>query len=238
MIPLGDSVPSERTPFVTYTLIALSVLVFFWELLLGSYGDQFIYTWGTTPANILHWQQDPSVLSTLVTSVFLHGGWLHLIGNMLYLAVFGDNVEGIMGHRRFLFFYLTCGVAANVAQIAIAPSSTVPGIGASGAIAGVLAAYLLCFPRARVFVGIPLLVYMEVLALPAILVLGFWFVVQLFNGVATIGMSSEATMGGVAWWAHIGGFAAGLVLTPLLRQRRRQRFLYLDTMDRHYLGHQ
>lgn len=238
MIPLGDNVPSERTPFVTYALIAISALVFFWELLVGPYAEELIYAWGTTPAHIVHWQQEPWVLSTLVTSVFLHGGWLHLIGNMLYLAVFGDNVEGIMGHRRFLFFYLTCGVAANLAQIAIAPSSTVPGIGASGAIAGVLAAYLLCFPRARVFVGIPLLVYMEVIALPAILVLGFWFVVQLFNGVARIGMSSEATMGGVAWWAHIGGFAAGLLLTPLLRQRRRQRFLYLDTMDRRYLRHQ
>jgi membrane associated rhomboid family serine protease len=238
MIPLGDSVPSERTPFVTYTLIAISALVFFWELLAGPYAEEFIIAWGTIPAQIINWQQDPWVLSTLVTSIFLHGGWLHLIGNMLYLAVFGDNVEGIMGHRRFLFFYLTCGVAANLAQIAIAPSSTVPGIGASGAIAGVLAAYLLCFPRARVFVGIPLLVYMEVIALPAILVLGFWFVVQLFNGVATIGASSEATMGGVAWWAHIGGFIAGLLLTPLLRQRRRHRFLYLDTMDRRHLGHQ
>jgi membrane associated rhomboid family serine protease len=235
MIPLGDSVPSERTPFLTYTLIAINVLVFFWQLVLGPYAEGFIYTWGTTPVEILHWQQNPWVLSTLVTSVFLHGGWLHLIGNMLYLAIFGDNVEGIMGHRRFLAFYLVCGVAANLAQVAIAPTSTIPGIGASGAIAGVLAAYLLCFPRARVFVGIPLLVYLEVITLPAILVLGFWFVVQLFNGVATIGVSSEATMGGVAWWAHIGGFVVGLLLTPLLRQRRRQHFRYLDTVDRQYL---
>lgn len=235
MIPLGDNVPSERTPFFTYTLIAINVMVFFWELVVGPQAEELIYVWGTTPADIIRWQQDPWILSTLVTSVFLHGGWLHLIGNMLYLAIFGDNVEGIMGHRRFLAFYLACGIAANLAQIAIAPASTIPGIGASGAIAGVLAAYLLCFPRARVFVGIPLLIYMEVIALPAILVLGFWFVVQLFNGVATIGMSSEATMGGVAWWAHIGGFAAGLVLTPLLRQRRRQHFRYLDTVDRQYL---
>ncbi len=236
MIPLGDNVPSERTPFVTYTLIAVNVLVFFWELVLGTQADAFINAWGTTAVDIISWRQNPLVLSTLVTSVFLHGGWLHLIGNMLYLAIFGDNVEGIMGHRRFLFFYLLCGVAANVAQVIIAPSSTIPGIGASGAIAGVLAAYLLCFPRARVFVGIPLLVYMEVIALPAILVLGFWFVVQLFNGVAAIGMSSEATMGGVAWWAHVGGFATGMLLTPLLRQRRRHPFRYLDAMDRRYLS--
>ncbi|HUV73514.1 MAG TPA: rhomboid family intramembrane serine protease [Anaerolineae bacterium] len=236
MIPLGDSVPSERTPFVTYTLIAVNVLVFFWELLMGAQAGDLIYTWGSTPVDIINWQQNPFVLSTLVISVFLHGGWLHLIGNMLYLGIFGDNVEGIMGHRRFMFFYLLCGVAANVAQVIIAPSSMIPGIGASGAIAGVLAAYLLCFPRARVFVGIPLLIYMEVVALPAILVLGFWFVVQLFNGVAAIGMSSEATMGGVAWWAHIGGFVAGMLLTPLLRQRRRSHFRYLDTMDRRYLS--
>lgn len=236
MIPLGDSVPSERTPFVTYTLIAVNVLVFFWELLMGAQAGDLIYAWGTTPVDIINWQQNPFALSTLVTSVFLHGGWLHLIGNMLYLGVFGDNVEGIMGHRRFIFFYLFCGVAANVAQVIIAPSSMIPGIGASGAIAGVLAAYLLCFPRARVFVGIPLLIYMKVVALPAILVLGFWFVVQLFNGVTAIGMSSEATMGGVAWWAHIGGFVAGLILTPLLRQRRRRHFRYLDTMDRRYLS--
>jgi membrane associated rhomboid family serine protease len=236
MIPLGDNVPSERTAFVTYTLIAVNVLVFFWELMLGARTDAFISSWGTTPVDIINWQHDPLVLSTLVTSIFLHGGWLHLIGNMLYLAIFGDNVEGIMGHRRFLFFYLLCGVAANVAQVIIAPSSSIPGIGASGAIAGVLAAYLLCFPRARVFVGIPLLIYMGVIALPAILVLGFWFVVQLFNGVATIGASSEATMGGVAWWAHIGGFGTGLLLTPLLRQRRRHPFRYLDTMDRRYLS--
>jgi membrane associated rhomboid family serine protease len=235
MIPLGDNVPSERTPFVTYSLIAVNVLVFLWELVLGARADAFINAWGTTAVEIINWRQNPLVLSTLVTSVFLHGGWLHLIGNMLYLAIFGDNVEGILGHRRFLFFYLLCGVAANVAQVIIAPSSTIPGIGASGAIAGVLAAYLLCFPRARVFVGIPLLIYMEVIALPAILVLGFWFVVQLFNGVAAIGMSSEATMGGVAWWAHVGGFATGLLLTPLLRQRRRHPFRYLDTMDRRYL---
>ncbi len=236
MIPLGDNVPSERTAFVTYTLIAVNVLVFFWELVLGARADALISFWGTTAVDIVNWQQNPLVLSTLVTSVFLHGGWLHLIGNMLYLAIFGDNVEGIMGHRRFLFFYLLCGVAANVAQVIIAPSSTIPGIGASGAIAGVLAAYLLCFPRARVFVGIPLLIYMEVIALPAILVLGFWFVVQLFNGVAAIGMSSEATMGGVAWWAHVGGFGTGVLLTPLLRQRRRHPFRYLDTMDRRYLS--
>jgi membrane associated rhomboid family serine protease len=236
MIPLGDNVPSERTAFVTYTLIAVNALVFFWELALGARADAFISSWGTTAVGIINWQQNPLVLSTLVTSVFLHGGWLHLIGNMLYLAIFGDNVEGIMGHLRFLFFFLLCGVAANVAQVIIAPSSTIPGIGASGAIAGVLAAYLLCFPRARVFVGIPLLIYMEVIALPAILVLGFWFVVQLFNGVAAIGMSSEATMGGVAWWAHVGGFGTGILLTPLLRQRRRHPFRYLDTMERRYLS--
>ncbi|HJX37836.1 MAG TPA: rhomboid family intramembrane serine protease [Anaerolineae bacterium] len=236
MIPLGDSVPSERTPFVTYALIALNVLVFSWELVLGPRADRLIYTWGAIPADVVAWRQEPAVLLTLVTSMFLHGGWFHLIGNMLYLAIFGNNVEGIMGYKRYLGFYLLCGVVASLAQVLIAPVSTAPGIGASGAIAGVLGAYLLSFPRARVFVGIFLLVYMEVVALPAILVLGFWFVMQLFNGIAVIGASSEAIMGGVAWWAHIGGFVAGLVLTPFLRQPGRQQFRYLDTVDRRYAG--
>ncbi|TKJ31345.1 MAG: rhomboid family intramembrane serine protease [Chloroflexi bacterium B3_Chlor] len=235
MIPLGDSVPSERTPFVTYTFIALNVMVFFFELVMGPAADDLIYAWGTVPADIIGWQRDPWVLSTLVTSIFLHGGWLHLIGNMVYLGIFGDNVEGIMGHKRYLAFYLICGVVANLAQVFIVPTSVIPGVGASGAIAGVLAAYLLCFPRARVFVGIPLLIYMEVITLPAVIVLGFWFVVQLFSGVAMIGLSSEATMGGVAWWAHIGGFVAGLILTPFLRQRRRREFRYLDVLDHRYL---
>lgn len=235
MIPLGDSVPSERTPFVNYTLIALNVIVFFFELVMGPEADNFINTWGTVPVDIIHWQQAPWVLVTLVTSMFLHGGWLHLIGNMLYLGIFGDNVEGIMGHKRYLAFYLICGVAANLAQVLIAPTADIPGIGASGAIAGVLGAYLLCFPRARVFVGIPILVYMEVITLPAVIVLGFWFIIQLFNGVAVIAQSSEATMGGVAWWAHIGGFVVGLILTPLLRQRRRHVFRYLDVPDSQYL---
>jgi len=235
MIPLGDSVPSERTPFINYTLIALNVVIFFWELLLGSQADSFLTRWGTVPADIVNWQRDPLVLFTLVTSAFLHAGWLHLIGNMLYLAIFGDNVEGIMGHKRYLVFYLVCGIAASLAQVLLSPTSTVPGVGASGAIAGVLAGYLLCFPRARVFVGIPLLIIMEVIALPAVVVLGFWFVVQLFNGVAAISTASAAAAGGVGWWAHIGGFVAGLVLTPLLRQQRRHHFRYLDTMDRRYL---
>lgn len=231
MIPLGDSVPSERTPFITYLLLALNVLVFLYQVALGANAEAFIQVWGTTPADILMWRQEPVVLLTLVTSMFLHGGWFHLIGNMLYLGIFGDNVEGIMGHKRYLFFYLLCGVAANLAQVLIAPTATIPGIGASGAIAGILAAYLLSFPRARIFVGVFLLFYLEVVALPAVVVLGFWFVMQLFNGIAAIGLSAEATMGGVAWWAHIGGFLAGLVLTPILRQRRRHQFRYLDTVD-------
>lgn len=234
MIPLGDSVPSDRTPFVNYTLIALNVIVFFFELVMGPEVGNLVSAWGVVPAHIIHWQQAPWILVTLVTSIFLHAGWLHLVGNMLYLGIFGDNVEGIMGHKRYLAFYLICGVAANLAQVFIAPTSGLPGIGASGAIAGVLGGYLLCFPRARVFVGIPLLVFMQVFTLPAIIVLGFWFVVQLFNGVAVIALSSEAAMGGVAWWAHIGGFVAGLIMTPLLRQRRRHVFRYLDVADRYY----
>jgi len=234
MIPLGDSVPSERTPFITYTLIALNVIVFFFELLAGPAGQHLIAQWGAVPAEIVYWQQAPWVLGTLITSMFLHGGWLHLIGNMLYLGIFGDNVEGIMGHKRYLAFYLICGVAASLAQVFIAPNSEIPEIGASGAIAGVLGAYILCFPRSRVFVGIFLLVFMQVITLPAVVVLVFWFIVQLFSGVAAIGVSSQATMGGVAYWAHIGGFVAGMILTPLLRQRRRHAFQYLDSMDRHY----
>ncbi|NIN66387.1 MAG: rhomboid family intramembrane serine protease [Anaerolineae bacterium] len=235
MIPLGDSVRSGRTPFVNYALIALTVIVFFLELVWGPTAEELIYSWGAVPADLVQWRQHPWVLITLVTSIFLHGGWFHLIGNMLYLVIFGDNVEGIMGHKRYLAFYLGCGVTAGVAQVLMAPTSVIPGVGASGAIAGVLAAYLLCFPRARVFVGIPLLIYMQVIALPAVIVLGFWFVFQLLNGVATIAMSSEAMLGGVAWWAHIGGFIAGLILTPFLRRRRRRGFRYLDAVDSRYL---
>ncbi len=235
MIPLGDNVPSERTPFVNYTLITLNVMVFFFELVAGPEVNNLINTWGAVPVRIIGWQQAPLTLITLVTSTFLHAGWLHLIVNMLYLGIFGDNVEGIMGHKRYLTFYLICGVAASLAQVFIASTSQIPAIGASGAVAGVLGAYFLCFPRARVFVGIPLLIIMEVITLPAVIVLGFWFVVQLFSGVATIGLPSEATTGGVAYWAHIGGFVAGLILTPLFRQRRRHPFQYLDKLDRHYL---
>ena len=226
MIPLADNVPSERFPLITYLLIAVNTVVFFFELSLGRALDRFIFTFGAVPWRIAHWAQAPVVLVTLFTSMFLHAGWWHLFGNMLYLWIFADNVEDEMGHGRFLFFYLLSGLLAGVVQVMVNPLSKVPGIGASGAVAGGLAAYLLFFPRARVLIAIPILFYIEVVAVPALLVLGSWFIVQLGNGLAAITLSSAAT-GGVAWWAHIGGFVVGLILAPLLRQRRYRPFHYL-----------
>jgi len=212
MLPLGDDNSTRRTiPIITYALILINFIVFFIEL--GG-GDNFIYSWSFIPASFL---ANPGVeWVTIFTSMFMHAGWLHILGNMLYLWIFGDNVEDRFGHVRFLIFYLFCGAAATFAQMAIDPLSNVANLGASGAIAGVLAGYLVLFPRQRVRV----LVLNFVVPLPAILVIGLWFVLQLFSQV---GSSSSD---GVAYMAHIGGFIAGLVLTFILRGRRNTQITY------------
>jgi membrane associated rhomboid family serine protease len=212
MFPLGDDNSQRRSvPVVTFVLIALNVLVFFVEL---SAGQAFIQQWAFVPRKFA---ADPAGQAhTIFTAMFMHGGWLHLLGNMLYLWIFGDNVEDEFGPFKFLAFYLLCGVAATLAQYYVNTRSGVPNVGASGAIAGVLAAYLLMFPGARVNV----LVYNQVVAMPAMIVLGLWIVLQLFSSFGSIAATSQTTdQGGVAYMAHVGGFVAGLVLTFFFRGR-------------------
>ena len=221
MIPLRDANPSETTPFVNYALIAVNAVVFLYELSFGRHLNQFIFDFGVIPSQLLSQLQimDVFVILKIFTSMFLHGGWMHFLGNMLYLYIFGDNVEDKFGHGRYLFFYLTAGIAAALLQVFINPTSEVPMVGASGAIAGVLGAYICMFPKARVATLIPIFVFFQVVELPAFLFLGIWFLMQAASGVLSLGIGSD--VGGVAFWAHIGGFAAGAVLFPFLRKSRR-----------------
>jgi membrane associated rhomboid family serine protease len=212
MFPIGDDDTSLRTtPIVTYGLIAANVLFFLVEL---NGGDRFIQDWAFIPSRFTH---DPTGnMPTLFTAMFMHGGWMHLFGNMLYLYIFGDNVEDRFGHFGFFAFYVVCGIAATFAQYYFNAGSNIPNVGASGAIAGVLGAYILMFPHARVDV----LVIRQIISLPAIAVIGFWIVLQLFSSVGSIARTDEtADAGGVAYMAHVGGFVAGLVLALLFGRR-------------------
>jgi membrane associated rhomboid family serine protease len=222
MIPLRDDNPSELRPVVTIALIAACTLVFLWQLAHGGRGAQaVIYSLGLIPSVLFGINQLPEELAsvpptlTIFTSMFLHGGWLHLIGNMLYLWIFGDNVEDAMGHVRFFFFYVLCGIAAAFAQAIPDPNSTVPMVGASGAISGVLGAYLLLYPHARVLVLIPIGIFPYTIRLPAGLVLVLWFGMQFLSNV----LSPPSAGGGVAFRAHIGGFVAGMALLLLFKRR-------------------
>jgi membrane associated rhomboid family serine protease len=210
MLPIGDDDSARRTvPLVTYALIALNILFFFVE---QSGGDAFVGRWAFVPRRFL---ANPSGdVPTLFTSMFMHAGWLHLGGNMLYLWIFGDNVEDRFGHINFTIFYLLCGLAATCAQLAFSLGSNVPNLGASGAIAGVLGAYILMFPQERVKV----LQGQQVIQVPALIVIGIWIILQFFSGIGSI--ANTAQTGGVAYMAHIGGFLAGFVLTFLFRGSR------------------
>jgi membrane associated rhomboid family serine protease len=210
VFPIGDDNSSRRTvPLITYALIALNVLFFFVEL---SGGDAFIEKWAFVPSRFL--ANPAGDFLTLITSMFMHAGWVHLGGNMLYLWIFGDNVEDRFGHVKFSIFYLLCGVAATFAQLAFSTGSNVPNLGASGAIAGVLGAYILLFPQRKVKV----LMGRSVVPMPALVVIGLWIVLQFFSGIGSI--ANTADTGGVAYMAHIGGFIAGFVLTFLFRGSR------------------
>jgi len=216
MIPLRDIIPSRTTPIVTICLIALNIIVFLYELSLGPAVDALTLYYGLVPA-AFSWM-------TVFTSMFLHGGFLHVAGNMLYLWIFGDNVEDRMGHGRFLVFYLLCGVAAALAQTITMPDSTVPMVGASGAIAGVMGAYFVLYPQSRVLTAIFILFFFDLVEIPAVFFLGIWFLMQLLSGVGSLGMSNAAG-GGTAFWAHVGGFVAGAAIGFVLRARdRRQRW--------------
>ncbi len=213
MIPISDDNPGRHTPFITWILVASCVLAFIWQLTLTPDAEeQVAYALGFVPA--FFFSDDPDTgwpALTLFTSLFLHGGLMHLAGNMLYLWIFGNNVEDALGHIRYLVFYVVCGVAASLAHGIVDSGSTVPVIGASGAISGVLAAYVLVFPRTRITVIIPLGVLLYPTKISALYVVGFWFVIQLISAALT-----PPGEPGVAWWAHVGGFGAGLLLTPFL----------------------
>jgi membrane associated rhomboid family serine protease len=218
MIPLRDVVPSRTTPYITITIIVLNALAWLFELSLPhDVLNEFLTVYGVVPAYFS--------APTLITSMFLHGSWSHVIGNMWYLWIFGDNVEDRVGHGRFIFFYLLCGIAASLGQIAAAPSSMLPTIGASGAIAGVMGAYFVLYPHSRVLTLVPW-IFIQIIELPAITLLGFWFLMQLFSAGAIAVTASTHGSGGVAFAAHVVGFVAGLGGVFLFRKRQ------LDPWDR------
>lgn len=228
MIPLKDLNPTRTTPFMNVSLIVLNGLVFIYELSLGRQLGRLFSFWGVVPGHffrVAYWDYFGILggILPVFTSMFLHGGWLHFLGNMLFLWVFGDNVEDRLGHFRYLLFYLGCGIAATALHILTNAHSLLPTVGASGAIAGVLGAYLVFFPRARVLALVPILFFFQLMELPAIIFLGFWFVMQFFSGA--LSLASQA-VGGTAWWAHIGGFVAGMTYAFQLKRRRMSASFY------------
>jgi membrane associated rhomboid family serine protease len=223
MFPIGDENDHAGVAFVTITLIVINAVAFLNEINRPEHAIQaFIFAWGVVPREFATGTDLPPLIpfpfwSTLLTSMFLHGGWGHLGGNMLFLWIFGDNIEHRLGHLRFVLFYLVCGLAASLAHIMFNSGSSIPAVGASGAISGVLGGYLLMFPRNRVYV----LTWGGVMAVPAIFMLGLWIVTQFVNGVGSIAVTDETGGGGVAYMAHIGGFVAGLILAPLFGMGRQ-----------------
>jgi membrane associated rhomboid family serine protease len=210
MFPVSDVIPSRTTPVVTIAIIILNALAFLFELTLSDRElDEFVRAFGAVPAHF-SWL-------TVMTSMFLHGGWLHFLGNMLYLWIFGDNVEDRLGHVRYLMFYLFCGAVAALGQSITNPYSPVPMVGASGAIAGVMGAYFVLYPHSRVLTAVFIFFYLDLVEIPAIFFLGIWFFMQLFSGVGSIG--ADAASCGVAFWAHVGGFIAGAGLGGIVRLR-------------------
>lgn len=220
MIPLRDNIKSRRFPLITVVLIGLNALVFFFELTLDQ-ADlySFFMEYGVVPqrVTIMASMLGEGAGISLVTAMFIHGGWAHIIGNMLYLWVFGDNVEDVLGRFGFILFYLTTGLVGNLAHVLANPGSIVPTVGASGAVAGVLGAYFLLYPRARVLTLVPLGIFLHLLEVPAYVLLLLWFVIQLSSGIADLGIQVSQ---GVAWWAHIGGFASGALVIRFLRPVR------------------
>ena len=216
MIPLYDTLHSRRLPIINWLLIALNVLVFLYEIRLSQSGlARLTGTWGLVPASLIAHPEVAWV--TILTSMFLHGGWFHILSNMWVLVIFGDNVEDRLGGGRYFLFYLLSGTAAALMQTYLMPGSDVPTVGASGAIAGVLGAYLLLFPRARIASLLPILFIFTIVEVPAIIFLGFWFITQLFSGWLSL---QGAAGSGIAWWAHVGGFVFGLVAVRLFARRR------------------
>ena len=221
MIPLRDVIPSRTTPYITVTIIVLNALAWLFEVSLPpDVLNQFLTVYGVVPRYLS--------APTLITSMFLHGSWMHVIGNMWYLWIFGDNVEDRLGHGRFIVFYLMCGIAAALGQVAMDPLSTLPTIGASGAIAGVMGAYFVLYPQSRVLTLIPW-IFLQVVELPAIILLGFWFLIQLFSAGTIAVTASSHGSGGVAFAAHVAGFVVGVVGVFIFRKRQVDRWVdYYD----------
>jgi membrane associated rhomboid family serine protease len=232
VIPIKDYAgPRRRLPWITWGLIAVNVVVFLYQVSLGADAQAFMFAYSVVPVALTHGIPQTSlpgvpahipfhtpspVYLTLITSMFLHAGWLHIGGNMLFLYIFGDNVEDRMGHIPYFLFYLFCGVVAGITQVAVDPGSSIPSLGASGAIAGVLAAYLVLFPLASVRTIIFIVFFFTIVTLPAFVLIGIWFLLQFLDGVAALSNVQQG-MGGVAYFAHVGGFVTGLVITFLLR---------------------
>ena len=214
MIPIRDENPTHSVPIITYALIAINIIVFIFQIMLGSYQEQFIYQFALIPSEITSSLSFDNV-TDVFTSMFMHAGLAHIGGNMLYLWIFGDNVEDRLGSVKYLLFYIIGGVVASIAHIFTNPASSIPTVGASGAIAAVLGAYLVLYPRQKVLTLIPLGFWMRMTMVPAFLVLGLWFVLQLFSGVMSLG---GPDVGGVAFWAHIGGFVSGVILGWILKK--------------------
>ncbi len=223
MIPLRDANPSRSFPLVNYVIILSCVVVFLYELMLGPFVEGLFFSYGLVP--IRYFRLDIASrfgigeqVIPFFSSMFLHGGWLHLIGNLWTLYIFGDNVEYALGHLRYLLFYLLSGVIAAVIHVVTNPLSPIPTIGASGAIAGVMGAYMVLYPRARVLTLIPMVFFFPLVELPAVIFLGMWFVIQFYSGTFSL-LGGVGRYGGIAWWAHIGGFVGGIVLLKILRPR-------------------
>ena len=213
MIPLRDVIPSRSTPYITVTLIVLNAVAWLYELTIpGDLRPVFLQLYGVVPADFS--------TPTLVSSMFLHGSWSHFIGNMWYLWIFGDNVEDRVGHGGFIAFYLLCGIVAALGHVAMDPTSILPTIGASGAIAGVMGGYFVLYPQSRVLTLVPLIVYVEIIELPAVVLLGFWFIMQLFSAGA-IAVTANTSSGGIAFVAHVAGFVAGLLGVFVFQKRKR-----------------
>ncbi|HEX2311880.1 MAG TPA: rhomboid family intramembrane serine protease [Vicinamibacterales bacterium] len=228
MIPLRDVIPSRTSPALVVTIIALNALAFLYELTLTDRQlALFVREYGVVPIDLS--------FESVFTSMFLHGGWMHFLGNMLFLWIFGDNVEDRMGHGRFLVFYPLCGAIAAFAHVLSEPSSAVPTIGASGAVAGVMGAYFVLYPHSRILTLLPILIFWQIIEVPAVVFLGLWFLLQLFSGVDTMLMAAQgAPAGGIAFWAHVAGFAAGVVLVFVFRRPERTRVEWWDSGPRSY----
>jgi membrane associated rhomboid family serine protease len=224
MIPFRDNIPSRTYPIITISIIVINTLAFLYELSLGSSVEFLIEQYGVIPLKTMdgtsHGVSALAIIVPYFTSIFLHGGWAHLIGNMWYLWIFGDNVEDRLGHMSYLLFYILCGLGAGIVHTIANVSSPIPSIGASGAIAGVLGAYFMSYPHARVLTLIPLFIFFQVIEIPALIVLGFWFILQFLSGAASFG----AAGGGVAWWAHVGGVLVGILLLAVFPKKRLQPY--------------